>query len=141
MTRTARATYPRAALKDRSQSRSGMDKSLKKDGAGRGNWGKLGEVGYDDDEYDEESYEAETANLDASETGSEGSIFIATFSSPNSRACLRSASSTLEPKHSVSDQKEVEAARAFRKRALSGTVDLSSIARTSVAVSGSPPKA
>ncbi|KAJ3907521.1 hypothetical protein F5879DRAFT_941463 [Lentinula edodes] len=123
MTRTARATYPRAALKDRSQSRSGMDKSLKKDGAGRGNWGKLGEVGYDDDdEYDEESYEAETANLDASETGSE-------------------ASSTLEPKHSVSDQKEVEAARAFRKRALSGTVDLSSIARTSVAVSGSPPKA
>ncbi|KAF8826988.1 hypothetical protein HHX47_DHR5000992 [Lentinula edodes] len=117
MTRTARATYPRAALKDRSQSRSGMDKSLKKDGAGRGNWGKLGEVGYDDDdEYDEESYEAETANLDAT-------------------------SSTLEPKHSVSDQKEVEAARAFRKRALSGTVDLSSIARTSVAVSGSPPKA
>ncbi|KAJ3864233.1 MAG: hypothetical protein NXY57DRAFT_1027840 [Lentinula lateritia] len=121
MTRTARATYPRAALKDRSQSRSGMDKSLKKDGAGRGNWGKLGEVEYDD-EYDEESYEAETENLDASETGSE-------------------ASSTLELKRSVSDQKEVEAARAFRKRALSGTVDLSSIARTSVAVSGSPPKA
>lgn len=120
MTRTARATYPRAALKDRSQSRSGMDKSLKKDGAGRGNWGKLGEVEYDD-EYDEESYEAETENLDASETGSEGRIFIATFYLPNSRDCLRSASSTLELKRSVSDQKEVEAARAFRKRALSGT--------------------
>ncbi|KAJ4479344.1 hypothetical protein J3R30DRAFT_3702595 [Lentinula aciculospora] len=122
MTRTARATYPRAALKDRSQSRSGMDKSLKKDGAGRGNWGKLGEVEYDDAEYDEEFFEKEVENLDASEAGSE-------------------ASSTIEPKHSVSDEKEIEAARAFRKQALSGSVDLSSIARTSVAVSGSPPKA
>ncbi|KAJ3722542.1 hypothetical protein EV361DRAFT_893868 [Lentinula raphanica] len=122
MTRTARATYPRAALKDRSQSRSGMDKSLKKDGAGRANWGKLGEVEYDDAEYDEDFQEEVTQNLDASEAGSESSM-------------------TSEPKHSLSSEEEIEAARAFRKQALSGTVDLSSIARTSVAVSSSPPKA
>ncbi|KAJ3732812.1 hypothetical protein DFJ43DRAFT_1153896 [Lentinula guzmanii] len=123
MTRTARATYPRAALKDRSQSRSGMDKSLKKDGAGRGNWGKLGEVEYDDDdEYDEEVQEKVIENLDASEAGSE-------------------ASSSSDLKHSISSEEEIEAARAFRKQAMSGSVDLSSIARTSVAVSGSPPKA
>ncbi|KAJ3785069.1 hypothetical protein GGU11DRAFT_808488 [Lentinula aff. detonsa] len=122
MTRTARATYPRAALKDRSQSRSGMDKSLKKDGAGRGNWGKLGEVEYDDAEYDEEVQEKVIENLDASEAGSE-------------------ASSSSDLKHSISSDEEIEAARAFRKQAMSGSVDLSSIARTSVAVSGSPPKA
>ncbi|KAF9076911.1 hypothetical protein BDP27DRAFT_1414046 [Rhodocollybia butyracea] len=121
MTRTARSTYPKAALKDRSLSRSGMDKSLKKDGAGKGNWGKLGEVEYDD-EYEEESHEDEAEVLSVSEEGSETS----------------SASS--EPKHSTTNE-EFEAARAFRKRAMSGTVDLSSIARTSVAVSGSPPKA
>ncbi|KAE9410066.1 hypothetical protein BT96DRAFT_931535 [Gymnopus androsaceus JB14] len=118
MTRTARATYPRAALKDRSQSRSGLDKSLKKNGAGKGNWGTLGDVGYDEEFYEEEASE----NLSVSEEGSE-------------------ASSPLEPKPSMLDGKDVEAARAFRKRALSGTVDLSTIARTSVAVSGSPPKA
>jgi len=120
MTRTARATYPRAALKDRSQSRSGMDKSLKKNGSGRGNWGKLGE--YEDVEYNDDEEEEAAEILSTSEEGSE-------------------VSSTSEPKQFVLSEKDVEAARAFRKRALSGTVDLSGIARTSVAVSGSPPKA
>ncbi|KAF5393157.1 hypothetical protein D9757_001353 [Collybiopsis confluens] len=123
MTRTARSTYPRAVLKDRSQSRSGMDKSLKKDGAGKGNWGKLGDVEYGEVEYDEESDVRNVENTSSSETGSEAS----------------SPPSDLKTTYS-SDEKEIEAAKAFRKRALSGTVDLSSIARTSVAVSSSPPK-
>ena len=41
MTRTARAAYPRAVLKDRSESRSGLDPSIRKHGAGQHNWGSL----------------------------------------------------------------------------------------------------
>jgi len=41
MTRTARAAYPRAVLKDRSESRSGRDPSIRKDGAGQHNWGSI----------------------------------------------------------------------------------------------------
>jgi hypothetical protein len=41
MTRTARATYPRAVLRDRSETRSGLGSSLRKDGAGQHNWGSL----------------------------------------------------------------------------------------------------
>ena len=41
MTRTERATSPRAILKDRSESKSGMDKHTPKGGAGTHNWGSL----------------------------------------------------------------------------------------------------
>lgn len=41
MTRTARAAYPRAVLRDRSESRSGLDTSVRKDGAGQHNWGSI----------------------------------------------------------------------------------------------------
>ena len=41
MTRTERATSPRAIIKDRSESRSGMDKHTPKGGAGQHNWGSL----------------------------------------------------------------------------------------------------
>lgn len=41
MTRTQRATSPRAILKDRSESKSGYDKSLRKEGAGPHNWGSV----------------------------------------------------------------------------------------------------
>jgi len=43
MTRTARAAFPRAILKDRSESKSGHrdDKHVRKDGAGAHGWGSL----------------------------------------------------------------------------------------------------
>jgi len=41
MTRTARAAYPRAVNKDRSESRSGLDTSMRKSGAGHHNWGSI----------------------------------------------------------------------------------------------------
>lgn len=41
MTRTARAAYPRAVIKDRSESRTGLDPSMRKSGAGHHNWGSL----------------------------------------------------------------------------------------------------
>ena len=41
MTRTERAAYPRALVRDRSQSKSGLDNSIRKGGSGRHNWGSL----------------------------------------------------------------------------------------------------
>ncbi|KAF7964848.1 hypothetical protein HWV62_2500, partial [Athelia sp. TMB] len=43
MTRTARATFPRAMNKDRSESKSGHrdDKHMRKDGGGPHGWGRL----------------------------------------------------------------------------------------------------
>lgn len=41
MTRTERAAFPRAVVKDRSESKSGLDKSIRKGGAGQHNWGRL----------------------------------------------------------------------------------------------------
>lgn len=58
MTRTARAAFPRAIIKDRSQSRSGLNKEMKKGGAGGHNWGKLGEVN-DEDELEYGEYDSE----------------------------------------------------------------------------------
>jgi len=46
MTRTARATYPRAVIKDRSESRSGLDASMRKSGAGHHNWGSIADEVY-----------------------------------------------------------------------------------------------
>lgn len=45
MTRTERATFPRAVLKDRSESKSGLNKSLRKNGGGPHNWGSLADEG------------------------------------------------------------------------------------------------
>ena len=63
MTRTERATSPRAILKDRSESRSGMDKRTPKGGAGTHNWGSLmNERDYEDAAlYDEEGEEEQAA--------------------------------------------------------------------------------
>ena len=44
MTRTARAAYPRAVIKDRSESRTGLDPSIRKSGAGHHNWGSLADA-------------------------------------------------------------------------------------------------
>ena len=64
MTRTARATFPRAIIKDRAESRSGMDKHVPKNGAGTHNWGSLFdeaelETSAAYDELDEDEGEAE----------------------------------------------------------------------------------
>ena len=69
MTRTERATSPRAIIKDRSESRSGMDKRTPKGGAGTHNWGSLmNERDYEDaalydEENEEEQAEGESALL------------------------------------------------------------------------------
>ena len=60
MTRTARASYPRAVIRDRSLSKSGLDGHIQKGGAGRHNWGDLEhEPRSEFDQYDEEEEEME----------------------------------------------------------------------------------
>jgi hypothetical protein len=61
MTRTARATYPRAVIKDRSESRSGLDSSMRKSGAGHHNWGSIA------DEFHLESAAMEDEGLEVEE--------------------------------------------------------------------------
>ncbi|KAK0205309.1 hypothetical protein DFS33DRAFT_757205 [Desarmillaria ectypa] len=130
MTRTARATFPKAVLKDRSESKSGFDKSLRKNGGGQHNWGRLAderelEYAAMDDEALELQEEFEEAAEDTA------SVSAASDSSNETKAVPARAFSISE--------KEIETAKQFRKKALKGEVDLAAIARTSSAVSSSPP--
>ncbi|KAG2366485.1 hypothetical protein BDR07DRAFT_1470071 [Suillus spraguei] len=61
MTRTERAGFPRALLRDRSESKSGLDKSVRKNGSGQYNWGSINDERYleaaaladEEDEFEE----------------------------------------------------------------------------------------
>ena len=77
MTRTSRAAFPRAILKDR-QSRSGLSNEMKKGGAGTHNWGSLAQERaledaalYDVDDYEEEEVEGNAAALSPASEPSE----------------------------------------------------------------------
>ncbi|PCH40924.1 hypothetical protein WOLCODRAFT_24360 [Wolfiporia cocos MD-104 SS10] len=121
MTRTERATYPRAITKDRSEAKNAMDKHIPKRGAGPHNWGDLR---HERDFVEAATYDEEDEFQDAGVDRSRESVERPT-------AARRTSSLTEE---------ELMQAREFRKRALkSPDVDLSSIARTSAAVSVSPP--
>lgn len=63
MTRTERATSPRALMKDRSEARNGYDNSLRKGGAGAHNWGSLDDEGrFEREGLDDEAEDFEAAN-------------------------------------------------------------------------------
>ncbi|KAF9255984.1 hypothetical protein L218DRAFT_1081569 [Marasmius fiardii PR-910] len=119
MTRTERSAFPRAVNRDRSLSKSGLEKSLRKDGGGAHNWGRL-----------EDEWEHEYAALgDEVREEDDRSSDVADKAAP------------LSPSSSMTEE-ELEAAKQFRKHAFKkGQIDLASIARTSNAVSSSPPKA
>lgn len=61
MTRTARSLHPRAMVRDRSESKSGHDKHIRKDGGGPHGWGRL------TDEKDLESAAMEDEQLEFNE--------------------------------------------------------------------------
>jgi hypothetical protein len=46
MTRTERAGFPRALKRDRSESKSGLDKSIRKNGGGQHNWGSINDEAF-----------------------------------------------------------------------------------------------
>ncbi|CAE6448332.1 unnamed protein product [Rhizoctonia solani] len=121
MTRTERATYPRAVNKDRSEARNGMDRSLKKGGAA-GGWGTIDDeiaVGQDDYERDEGRDEVRDDLTNSSTSGKSPEI-------------PRRSSITMT-------DEERRGAKDFRAHALKdGETDLAAIARTSSAASTSP---
>ncbi|KAI9567753.1 hypothetical protein HD554DRAFT_2106555 [Boletus coccyginus] len=118
MTRTERAAFPRALMRDRSESKSGLDKSLRKGGGGHHNWGSIADESYLEAAALEDGQQALATEEDR------------TDSLDKNASERRSNSLTEEEKH---------LARNFRKTALKGQdIDLSAIARTSAAVSTSP---
>ncbi|KAI0258567.1 hypothetical protein BC834DRAFT_835282 [Gloeopeniophorella convolvens] len=128
MTRTSRSVSPRALLKDRSEARNGMDTSLPKGGAGAHNWGTFElEADYQADALADEAAEFEDQVQETG--GAPGPASV-----PKKPIVVRRTSS-------VTDE-DRENALKVRKNALkSGNdIDLAAIARSSVAVSGSPPK-
>ncbi|PAV18399.1 hypothetical protein PNOK_0524100 [Pyrrhoderma noxium] len=130
MTRTERATSPRAILKDRSESKSGYDKSLRKGGAGPHNWGAMR------DEMELEREALEDAEFDSGELENLPSgVNAAVRPAVDGPSENSSKASTL----SISED-EIEKAREFRAKGLKGNVDLGSIARTSAGASTSPPR-
>ncbi|THV05768.1 hypothetical protein K435DRAFT_773692 [Dendrothele bispora CBS 962.96] len=126
MTRTARAISPRAIIKDRSLNRSGLDRNLRKEGGGQHNWGRPEDelAALEDEQFEFEEYENELKDDDSSSNGSEG----AAETKPRK---VSNAGFTEE---------ELAAAKAIRKKGFKGEVDLGAIARSSNAVSSSPPK-
>jgi len=136
MTRTERNITKRAIIRDRSESKSGLDKSDRKGGAGAHNWGSL------DDERNLELLARED-NEDEGLSGDEDESVLARAGPPgqnpgphdgnlNERRASASAAG-------LSSREWQETARQFRAKALKDGSDLGAIARTSAgAVSTSP---
>lgn len=116
MTRTARAAYPRAVIKDRSESRTGLDSSIRKAGAGHHNWGSLAdEHRLEEEAMDDEEMEIEIP-VPATPVDSDSStrckhIFHSRFSALIYSFILAAVS---PPRQT---EEEVELARKYRKKA------------------------
>ncbi|KAF8499478.1 hypothetical protein BU17DRAFT_102756 [Hysterangium stoloniferum] len=134
MTRTERNITKRAILRDRSESKSGLDKSDRKGGAGAHNWGALNDekdlelLAKEDNEDEELSVDEEDTSVLAEAGPPDQSL--SHDGSLNERRASASAVG-------LNDQ-EWQEARQFRAKALKDGSDLGAIARTSAAVSTSP---
>ncbi|KAG6817866.1 hypothetical protein H0H87_001698 [Tephrocybe sp. NHM501043] len=106
MTRTARSAFPRAINRDRSESKSGLDKSIRKNGAGPHSWGSLAD-----------ERELEFAAMD----DEEGEVVEDLSSSDNlstSSEPLEEKKPSLQRSNSALTSDELETAKKFRKNAL-----------------------
>jgi len=129
MTRTARAAYPRAVIKDRSESRTGLDPSIRKSGAGPHNWGSIAE-----------ELHLEMAAIGDEERETELFHVPVSASLTDSNSSTRSVSPQRQPENMrILTEAELEKARDFRKNAFKGVIDLTAIARTSSALSAPSP--
>ncbi|KAF5350459.1 hypothetical protein D9756_008646 [Leucocoprinus leucothites] len=146
MTRTERASYPRALNRDRSESRTGLDPGLRKGGAGGHNWGSLDDeqllesTAQDDEELEleEDKKEASTNNAGSEATHPQSP---AGSSEASSKPPMERSTSGTSVSSSAVTEEDRENARKLRKNAFkkSDQLDLTAIARSSAAVSGSPP--
>ena len=114
MTRTERSLSPRAILKDRSESKTGMDKALRKGGAGGHNWGNI------NDEY---SLETEALDDERQELVPNKGLYPATI---HMRLATHQPPAPEKPadkpelagRASIPSEEDLSAAREVRKRAL-----------------------
>ncbi|PPQ99322.1 hypothetical protein CVT24_009190 [Panaeolus cyanescens] len=127
MTRTARASYPRAVVKDRSANRQGLDvHHMRKDGGGQHNWGKL---------TDEADFEAAAINDNEPVAQDE----MSTVNRKESRSVSPPSKPQMSRSTSNLSGEDLEKARKYRKHALKpGNIDLAEIARTSAAAVSPP---
>ncbi|KAJ7206559.1 hypothetical protein GGX14DRAFT_637602 [Mycena pura] len=138
MTRTSRSASLRSVLKDRSENKTGVSGTLRKNGGGAHNWGSLENerdlefAGIDDGQaeldIDEHEREVEREESDDGSSSTSGPDELMAIKKP--------ASPILEL-----SEEEIAFARKVRMNAFKGdSVDLAAIARTSAALSSSPPK-
>ncbi|KAF8336446.1 uncharacterized protein EI90DRAFT_3152609 [Cantharellus anzutake] len=130
MTRTQRASHPRALARDRSLSRSGLDDHIQKGGSGSHNWGSIrDEIEHFD--LGDEDYDI-PEELDEYQSADDTSSSVAATESTD----LGSATGGLRKRATSINMTEDELVRArqVRTRSFSGQkdIDLVTIARTSV---------
>ena len=129
MTRTARSSFPRAIVRDRSESKSGLDKSLRKNGAGMHNWGSLAQESYYEAAAQDDEEREFLHSDDASIAESISSQSDCMWHCSNYHLLIhRKIYTALEDKKPVFDKsngsltdEELETARKFRKNALKTT--------------------
>jgi hypothetical protein len=160
-------------MRDRSQSKSGLDKSLTKGGAGAHSWGSVAnefdnvrageldaslenDLDLHDEERDEVHFDTVTGTIvgsfpggpldnssesDVASVNNEGNKTMSTSPGAGGSGRRRSDSTMSTGSAGVTDSERANA-RNFRTGSFNGhrnDIDLASIARTSSAVSGSPP--
>lgn len=126
MTRTERAAFPRALMRDRSESKSGLDKSLRKGGGGHHNWGSIADESYLEAAALEDGQQA----LATEEDRTDSRAFIVALIAPSFVSSRPSVDKNASERRSNSlTEEERHLARNFRKTALKGQGQLYSIHR------------
>lgn len=150
MTRTERATFPRALIRDRSESKSGLDKSFRKGGGGNHNWGSIADEGYlEAAALDDEEQSLATEQESRGSCALSSSLIIPSLTFPKSTSLLPREATTPPPKtrsvlqpalgRPLSRAKVHSCHRSISCLLMTiPDIDLSAIARTSGAVSTSP---
>jgi len=132
MTRTQRSTNPHAIIKDRSESKSGLDKSVKKQGAGPHAWGSL------KDETEHEFGALDDEHLEPDVGEEEGVPKDDPFGKNGVKTEKQRRDSVVQDVDEKAKAEAIEIRNGLKKNG--DKLDLDAIARSSYAVSGSPPR-
>ena len=116
MTRTERAAFPRALMRDRSESKSGLDKSLRKGGSGHHNWGSILDEGY----LESAAVEDEEQALATEQDRRDSRAFIASLDYSLAHFLTSVDKHDSERRSNSLTEEEKRFARDFRKTALKG---------------------
>ncbi|KAF7366906.1 hypothetical protein MSAN_00949300 [Mycena sanguinolenta] len=132
MTRTSRSASLRSILKDRSENKTGLNNNLRKNGGGAHNWGSL-----------ENERDLEFAGIDdgQQELANDEDLLQDDDDSQSADSDERTSPPPSRPPVLELTEADLASARKLRMNAFKNdTLDLAAIARTSAAVSSSPPK-